>query len=196
MAAMSGLGHAIGHFIESRPATPGLFGYLAAAAVLAALLHELGHALVAVTRADAPVQMSFGGTRHLLRVRLRRLKLTAGLLADPAPAAGSDSREAARAAARELILLALGGPIASLCGFAAAACGLAAVAGHGFLHNCLWAITVTCFVAALGAVPLEIGERRGGARLRTDGRIVLDALRAQRSLSEPAAAVPPSWLTH
>lgn len=192
MSALNGLGGAIRHFIDSGPAAPALFGYLAALALPAALLHELGHALLAARSAGDPVRIWLGGTRHVLRVRLRRLRLTVSLLTQQPSSAGASSFDAACTSARELILIALGGPVASLAGLAVAACGLASTSGHGVLHNLLWAATVTGFFAALGAVPLEIRARTGGARLRTDGRVVLDAVRAQRSLSSAAAFAAPA----
>jgi hypothetical protein len=193
VAALTGLGAAIQRFIDSGPAPPALFGYLLAAALPVALLHELGHALVAARRSGSPVRISPGSTRHLLRAQLRRARLNASLLAPSGSAGGPASFDAARARARDLTLVALGGPVASLAGFAAAASGLAASAGGGSLHDLLWAATVLGFIAALSVVPLEVQQRKSGAHLRTDGRVALEAVRARRALSSPAS---PSSLPH
>jgi hypothetical protein len=193
MVTLSGVGPAIQRFVGSGPHAPALFGYLLVAAVPVALLHQLGHAMVAARRAGGPVGVSLGSTRHLLRSQLRRVRLTASLLAPSAPAGGPGSFDAARASASDLALIALGGPIASLAGFAAAACGLASSAGHGSLHDLLWAVTVVGFVAVLSVLPLELKERTSGAHLRTDGRVALEAMRAKRSLGPPAS---PFWLPH
>jgi hypothetical protein len=183
MAVLSAVSEAVRHFIDLRPATPALFGYLVATAVPIALLHEVGHTLLAAARTGTRGRISIGATRHLVRAQLRRLTLTASLLTPPDSSGESASFDEARASARELILIALGGPIASLAGFGMAACGLALSARHGVLHDSLWAATVAGFIATLSAVPLESGERRSRPPIRTDGRVVLDAARAARSLN-------------
>jgi hypothetical protein len=190
VVALSGAGGAIQRFIDSGPQAPALFGYLLVAAVPVALLHQLGHAVVAARRGEAPVRASLRSTRHLLRSRLRRVRLTASLLAPSTPTGGPASFDAARASARDLTMIALGGPIASLAGFAAAASGLAWSSGHGSPHDLLWAATVVGFIAALSMLPLEVKERHSGAHLRTDGRVALEAMRAKRSLSSRAS---PFW---
>jgi hypothetical protein len=161
---------------------PTLFAYVLALSLPMTCLHELGHALAAARRLGDPVHISVGGTRRLLRIRFRRLTMAVNALPYRASLGGYDSIDASRASARDLLLVALAGPLASLTGFLAAAIALSSVSTSGSWHDLLWAAAVTNLAACVSIVPLELRERRGGPRLRTDGRLVLDAVRARRAL--------------
>src|SRR2546425_184321 len=184
----------------SIPSTPALFLYLAAAAVPGILLHELGHALVASRRLGDPLHISVGGTGTLLSIRIRRLRLDVSALSHAAQPPSSTSVDAVRASARDVMLVALAGPAASLLCSALAACALSLAPGTGLGHDFLWATTAMGLLGVLTVVPLVFQERPGGPRLRTDGRLALDAARAVRPLrgrsprapapAEPAQATP------
>jgi hypothetical protein len=99
--------------------------------------------------------------------------------ARPDRAGGLATFDASRATPRDMLLIALAGPAASLVGFVVAAWAMSG-APHGLLRDLLWAATGDSAFAVLNLVPLTLSERRGGSALRTDGRIALDALRVER----------------
>jgi hypothetical protein len=172
---------------------PALLLYLAAAAVPLAMLHELGHALVAWRRLAVPIQASVGGTGTFLSIRVGRLTLTVNALTHPDETPDPASVAAARASARDLVLVALGGPVSSLLGSVIAVCALALAPKSGGVHDVLWALTVMGLLGALSIVPLVFQERPGGPRLRTDGRLALEAAHVGRRLRgacSPALASP------
>jgi len=179
----------------SIPGMPALLLYLAAAAVPVILLHELGHALVASRRLGGPVHISVVGTGTLLSIRIKRIRLDVSALSHAAEPPSPTSLDAVRASARDVMLVALAGPAASLLCSALAACALSLAPGTGRGHDFLWATTAIGLLGVLTVVPLAFQERPGGPRLRTDGRLALDAARAVRPLRarppwEPAQATP------
>jgi hypothetical protein len=179
------LAHGIDRFAHTGPSVPAVFVYLMAAAVPAALLHELGHGLMAAWRFGGPVHVSVGGARKLLRVPLRRLAMAAGSPAEREQVGPDPFLDAMRGSAREVMLVALAGPAASLLGFALAAGALSLAPAGGSWHDFLWAATGVSLLGVLTIVPLKFEERRGGSRVRTDGRMAFDALRAARALRRP-----------
>jgi hypothetical protein len=186
--------------LTSVPGMPALLLYLAAAAVPLAVLHELGHAVVAWRRLGVSIQASVGGTGTFLSIRIGRLTLTVNALTHPDETPDPASLAAARASARDLALVALGGPVSSLLGSVIAVCALAVAPKSGGVHDVLWALTVMGLLGALSIVPLVFQERPGGPRLRTDGRLALEAAHVARRLRgasspsltspEPASATP------
>ena len=178
---------------SSVPEMPALLLYLAAAAVPAILLHQLGHALVSFRRLGGPVNLSPGVTSTLVSIRIRRLRLHVSALSHAAEPASPASLAAVRASARDVMLVAVAGPAASLVCSALAACALSLTPGTGPAHDFLWASAATGLLGVLTVVPLVFQERPGGPRLRTDGRLVLDAVRAVRQLpaEAPRVLAPP-----
>jgi hypothetical protein len=184
---------AIDDFMKSGPGLPATLAYLTIAAVPVTLLHELGHAVVAMRRLREPVLVSVGSTGQLLRARVGRLTMTVNALGNPAQPGGFAAFDAARASARDIILIALAGPIASLLGAAIAAVAYSAAPTTGPWHDLLWALTFSGVGSViLNVVPFEIEQRRGGLRLRTDGRLALDAARAVRSMPPPQKSGRPT----
>lgn len=192
---MHGLSDPVGLIdrFSSVPGMPALFLYLAAAAIPVMMLHEFGHALVASRRLGVPIHASLGGTGTFLSIRLGRLTLTVNALTHPAESPEPAAVAEARSSARDLILVALGGSAASLLACAVAACGLLLGPGSGALHDLLWAAAAMGLLGALPMLPLVFQERPGGPRLRTDGRLALEAARIGRRLrvSPPPALAPP-----
>jgi hypothetical protein len=182
MATLHALAEGLEWFVRASPPAPGLFLYLAAAAIPVMLVHELGHTLVAVRRIGAPVSASGGSTRQLVRIRLRRLSFMVNELGRRADHERSASLSAARTSARDVALIALAGPLTSLVCLLAAEAGLWASHESGFLHNVFWAIAVVSVLGVFSILPLELQERPGGRRVRTDGRVALYAARAVRTL--------------
>jgi hypothetical protein len=62
--------------------------------------------------------------------------------------------------------------------------GFAAVAAPaaGTVHDLLWGLVVTSAGGVLTLIPFVFQERRDGPRLRTDGRLALDALKVVRAV--------------
>jgi hypothetical protein len=176
------LAELIQSFMRSSPALPAMLIYLVVAAVPITLVHELGHALVAARRLRGPIHVCVGSTGQLLRVRVRHLTLAVSAVTHPGHVGGTTTFDAARATARDVTLIALAGPGASLLGFAVAAVAFSSAPAGGVAHDLLWAATAGSVVAVLNILPFEFQERRGGPRLRTDGRIALEAARARRAL--------------
>jgi Peptidase family M50 len=194
------LADVIDHFMRSGPGMPAALIYFAVVAAPLTLLHELGHALVAAHRLGGPVHISLGARGRLVRIRLRRLTMAVSALPHPARLGGYASFDASRASARDLLLVALAGPAASLVAFVVAALALSSVSHAGTAHDVLWAATASSLLSVLlSLVPLEFQEHRGGPKLRTDGRVALEAIRAHRAFSAceraQASAMPGSTST-
>jgi hypothetical protein len=181
MGVVGALADAVKSFIDSGPgaAAP---GYLLVATIPVVLAHELGHAIVAARRLGGPVHISVGGTGALLRVRLRRLTLAVNAVPRRSGADGFASFDAARATARDVTLIALAGPAASLLCAVLGAIALSSSARTSVVHNFMWAVTAVGLLGVLNLVPFDLQERRGGPRLRSDGRLALEAARASRAL--------------
>jgi hypothetical protein len=178
VSLLHSLSDTIGDFVHSAPGMPEALVYVVVASVPVTLLHALGHAAVASRRLG--VHMPVGSTGEILRAHLRRLRLSVGALATPG---GVERPDVSRATARNVMLVALAGPAASLLGVALAASALSFAAAGSALHDVLWACTLSGLCGAvLNLVPLEYHERRGGSSVRTDGRLALEAARALRSL--------------
>jgi hypothetical protein len=90
--------------------------------------------------------------------------------------------DATDATARDVLLIALAGPAASLVGTMLTAWALSACSPSGVLHDLLWAATLGGAFAVLNLVPITFQEQRDGPPVRTDGRLALDALRVARAL--------------
>jgi membrane-associated protease RseP (regulator of RpoE activity) len=168
-------------FMNSSPGLPLLLIYLAVAGLPVVLLHELGHAIAARRLLGGEVNVSVGTAGTLAELRLGEVALTIKALSHPGSASGMAEFEASRATARDVVLIALAGPAASLAGTVLTAWALSAVAGPGVVSGLLWAATATGAMCVLNLVPLTLEERGGGAWLRTDGRLALDALKVVRA---------------
>jgi hypothetical protein len=180
--ALYNIADAIVRFMDSSPAFPIGLLYLAVAAVPVTLVHELGHALAARRLIDGDVQVSVGSAGKLAEIQLGKVALAVNALSHPAGAAGVAEFDASRATARDVLLIALAGPAASLAGAVLTAWALSAASPSGLLHDLLWAATLGGVFGVLNLVPLSFHERRDGPAVRTDGRLALDALRVARAL--------------
>jgi hypothetical protein len=179
---MRELAEAVQRFLNASPGMPATLLYVSIAAIPVILVHELGHALMAARRLGAPVHVSVGATGRLLRVHFRRLTMAVNALPHPHGLGGYATFDASRASAFDLLLVALAGPAASLCSFALAALALATSPAAGVVHDVLWAATLDSLAwLLLNIVPLEVQERREGPKLRTDGLLALQAMRAVRA---------------
>jgi hypothetical protein len=141
---------------------------------LLTLVHELGHASVALARTGGFVIVQVGRAPAALRLRIGRLVV----YFDPRPGAGKVEGWAATGAllsARERIAYALAGPLAS-----AGAAGLLTVVGrraHAYELVVLGVLGVVSSAASL--IPRHVG------RFRTDGWHLREALRGNDTGQTP-----------
>lgn len=170
-------------FMEAMPPSPWWLVYGLLTAIPLTLLHELGHALAARRLLDTPVDIVVGSFGALANVQLGRISITLNALSSPSGVDGFVEFGAARAGARDVVLIALAGPAASAAGLVACLVALAAAPPAGIVHDLLWAATAdSVFAVLLNLIPFGFQERRGGPTLHTDGRVALDAAHALRML--------------
>jgi hypothetical protein len=142
---------------------------------LSAFVHELGHGIVAVTRVSGDVRVHVGGTKPLVQWSWGRLGVGLSPLVIPGYFGGHCTYEARASSRADRILIALGGPAASL------AFGLLlwmldrSVFTSGATHRIA---AITAFVS-LGSgficlVPLKLTDSRGRT-IPTDGAQALAA---------------------
>jgi hypothetical protein len=191
MDVLGALAALILDFMASAPGVPGVLLYTLVASIPLTLLHEMGHALVARRRLRSEVRVVVGTSGRLAELRLFGVSVSLRALARPGCVAGYAQYDATYATRRDVALIALGGPAASLAGFGICAWALAVAPDVGIAHGALWALTLGGAVASVvNLVPMTLRERRDGPIVRTDGRIALDCLRAARTTTprrEPAA---------
>ena len=182
MDALYSIADAIARFMESNPGFPIALLYIAIAALPVTLLHELGHAVAARRLLGGDVDVSVGSTGKVAQMQLGQIALAINAFSHPGRASGAAEFDASRATARDILLIALAGPAASLAGTVLTAWALSAASPSGALHNLLWAATAGGVFGVLNLVPLSYQEGREGPSVRTDGRLALDALRVARAL--------------
>ena len=145
------------------------------------LLHELGHALVAVKRLGADVEVTVGNAAKLAQLRLGQVNASVFALRSPLAPAGSASFDASRATARDVLWITLAGPVASAIGLVLSVLCFSAAPADGFLHDVLWAAVFTSVYGILNLIPFKLDDG-DGAPFESDGRMALDALRVIREL--------------
>jgi Zn-dependent protease len=156
-------------------------GFILGASVPVTCLHELGHALVAQRRLGGEVAISVGTAGKVAELRLAQIKVSVNALFDPARAGGYATFDAQRATARDVLAIALAGPLVSLIGTVVTAWLLSEAPSSGALHDLLWALTFNgASFAVFNLVPFKV-QGRGKARpTYSDGLLALDALRLMR----------------
>jgi hypothetical protein len=168
----------IDDFMKSGPGMPASVIYLLVSSIPVILFHELGHAVVAARRLGGPVHVVVGSTGRLISARVGQINMGVNALPNPSRVAGSASFDASHASARDLMLVALAGPLASLLGLVLTAWALGLAPAHGAWHNLLWGATAAGVCGVLNIIPFSFQERRNGPTIRTDGLLALDAARA------------------
>ena len=169
-------------------ATLAAFALSACLLPLRTLVHEGGHALAAVAVGCQVAEVVVGDDRPLLTLRSQRVQLRFGAITGRGGAAGYVVFDSSQAKPRDVFLIALAGPLASLAG------GLA----YGLLAFWAWpepALTFTLLMGALAgwasfADNLRVfGDRPGNW---SDGVWVRAAWRA---MHRPAGWVDPNAAT-
>jgi hypothetical protein len=180
------LAQVIYDFMESGPMSVLMLVYLMAAAIPVTLVHELGHAVVGRRRLGGEVAVSVGTTGRIAELRLAQIKVSINALSDPTRAGGRAVFDAQRATARDVVAIALAGPLASLAGTLVSG-WLLSMAPAGVVYDFLWAMTLGGVCACVAnLIPLKLEERRGEGLMRTDGMLVVEALRVMRITHGPA----------
>lgn len=167
-------------FVRVSPSLPAALACLAVASIPATILHELGHGVIARRLLGGEVQITVGTAGRIADVRLGQIAMSVNALGHPARGAGYASFSASRASARDVVMIALAGPAASLVGCALTGWALFASPSTGIVHNLLWGATAAGAFCVLNIVPFEFQEHRGGPRLRSDGLVALRAARIAR----------------
>jgi hypothetical protein len=166
-------------FFAGMPAAGSFLVLMVVVGIPTTLIHELGHAVAARRLLGGEVGVRVGNAAPLATLRLGRITADINAFATPGAVAGEAGVQAARATRRDVLLIALAGPAASLAQFALCAPVYAATANGGLVHDVLWMVTAggagTC---VLNLVPLRVHENSTGRVVATDGRLALDALRA------------------
>jgi hypothetical protein len=174
---------AVYRFMDSGPPLVVGLLYIAIAGIAVTLLHELGHAVAARHLIGGEVQVSVGSVGKLAELQLGQIKVAVNALEHPSRASGVAEFDASRATARDVLLIAVAGPAASLVGTVLTAWALSVAPTSGVLHDLLWAATLGGVFGVLNIVPLTLQEGRDGPPLCTDGRLAVDAIRLARTLS-------------
>jgi peptidase M50-like protein len=169
------------------PLVPGLICLLIAA-VPVGVLHEWGHAFAATDRLGAAVKVRVGHAGKLAEFRLGEVATSINLLAVPGRIPAVAELDLSRATARDVVWIALAGPLVSAVGLLVAATLYTSAPEHGVLHGLLWAVWFESFYAVLNVIPFSLRERRRGPAFRSDGRIALDALRCASRLKRAQSA--------
>jgi hypothetical protein len=143
---------------------------------LVALVHELGHGVVAAKRLPGEVVVQVGGPKPLVRTRIGRLDIRIHPLVIPGRAGGHCSYDGTHCTRRDVFWIALAGPAAALL-FGAALWDLTRLLELGGpLHTLA---TLTLFVAVGSSIicllPLKLTDSRG-VTLHTDGAQALAAV--------------------
>jgi hypothetical protein len=179
MDLLASIALTIDRFMNSGPPFLLSLIYLTIVAVPLTLVHEMGHALAARRLLGGKVHISVGHAGRVGQFQLGQITASINALAFPARFGGFARFDASRATARDIVVIALCGPLASFLGLLIALPLYSAAAPGTIAHGLLWATVLdSVFAVVLNLIPLELGERRGGRARRNDGGIALDAARA------------------
>jgi hypothetical protein len=152
-----------------------------------ALVHELGHASVAVLRLPGKVIVRVGGDDPTATFDLGRIAVRFHPVVRPwrfdAVCLFPDTASRADTA-----LIALGGPAASIAAGLFAIAGAQSVVPPGIAHDFLiYASLEALFSGFLSLVPMTLTDSRG-VRMRTDGSLAIHAIRSRPTY------VPRQWI--
>jgi len=173
---------AVTRFMDAGPSPLGGLLCVPIAAIPVTLVHELGHVVAGRLLLGPGAEVRVGNAGKAAEIRLGQVSATVHVLSQPGRLGGAATFDDSRARVRDVLWVALAGPLASLVGFVLAAILLSAAPATGVVHDLLWAAVLVGTFGVLNLVPFEFQERRDRSPLRTDGRLVLDALKVAREL--------------
>jgi hypothetical protein len=165
------------------------FAFLVAVAVLTpplAAVHELGHAIVALTCSREPVLVTIGRGPGWLRGRIGRLAFELSPLPSQTPGPRGLTQTAARLRPRQHIAFLLGGQLANFI-LAALLIGV----GERMGGKLAWALDIVAAFSLLLAVGNLIPHAYGAHR--SDGSRALDVVRVRRARSSGRGEFDAAW---
>lgn len=170
-------------FMDDSPSFPWFLTWTFVAGFPLILLHEFGHAVAAYLLLGAEVEISVGSSGKIMERRLGPFAVTIKTFRKPGGAAGLAQFDTSRATARDMLCIALAGPLASLAGLAVVL-ALYSAGGHtGVVHDLLWAaVGFSIGVTLLNLIPFKAAADGSSPGLESDGRQALDALRVMWAL--------------
>ena len=182
MDLLYSIAQALYDFINSGPGLLAFFVYLVLAGCPLVLLHEYGHAIVAVLRLETDVEVAVGDVVKLAEFRLGQVNASVHALQGVTGIAGSANFDASRARAEDVLWIALAGPFVSAICLALTIVCYSIAPSDGFLHDLLWVAVVVNLYGVLNLIPFKLQDRRSSPAEPSDGQLALDALRVIREL--------------
>ena len=182
MDLLYAIAEALFNFINSGPALFTSALYLLPAGLPLILLHELGHAVVAARRLGGDVEVTVGNAVRLAQFRLGHVNASLHALQSPLGTVGSVSFDVSRARAKDVLWIAVAGPLASLIGFVGVLTAYSIAPGDGVLHDLLWAAVWASLYGVLNLIPFRLQELGQSSPQPSDGWLARDALRVIRDL--------------
>jgi hypothetical protein len=178
MGLLSSAALGFDHFMKSGPPLVLALIYIAITSMPVVFLHELGHAVAARRLLGGSVHISAGNAGRVAELRMGQITASINALSSHHQVAGYAEFDATRATARDVVLIALCGPLASLLGLLLLIPLYSAATPGTIGHGVVWAaVAMSGFLVLLNLVPLNFQDRRGAPVERTDGGLALDALK-------------------
>jgi hypothetical protein len=167
------------------PGLPWWIGWIVLISLLVTVIHEGGHLLAALWTDQEQVSVQVGSYGQLIEQRLGAVRLDISALNVPWRTSGAVSFDAAVTTARQMLIIALAGPAASLAGAAGTAWIAGSTSPSAASRFFAMATAMGVITAILNLIPMTYTEgtrRRPGPRIASDGRHALNALRVLADL--------------
>lgn len=181
MDLLETIAEAIVNYIDNGPGFLVTMVYVFVAGYPMVLLHEFGHAVAAVRLLGEDVQVEVGKVGKLAELQLGRIAVSMNAIGPPGQA-GVAEFDGSRATARDVLLIAIAGPAASLMGVLVTVFVLYAASPSGVFAGLLWAATFMGVIGVLNLVPFRYQVTRRAPASRSDGLLALDAARVLYAL--------------
>jgi hypothetical protein len=176
---------ALADAMNGGPGFPWWIAWIALISLVVTAIHESGHLVAALWTGQEHVALRIGSFGGLIDQRLGALRADVALVGVPWRSSGDVSFDAAQTTARQMLVIALAGPAASLAGAGGTAWISASTRSSSVSEFFAMATVAGVFAGLLNLIPMTLtqGTRRNpGARVATDGRHARDALRVLADL--------------